>query len=294
MAIAPFTYHRPHTLLEACELGRSLGAESRYLAGGTELLLDLRLQRFTCSHLISLRDVEGLRGIAASGEGLRIGACTTLEDVAHSPEVAAHAPALAETVRMMSARAIRNTATIGGNFGGAVACADTPPICIVMGGVLLITGTGGERQVPAGAFIVEPRRSVLEPGEILTAILIPPQPPGSGAAYERFALRKGQALPVASAAARVVLDEGRVADAGVVLGAVGPVPIQVEGAAALRGKALEDDLLETVARSAGEAARPITDIRGSAAYRRDLVVTLTRRALTRAAKRAGRLAGSAS
>ena len=287
MEIRDFSYHRPATLAEACALGERLGRAARYFAGGTELIIDFRTQRDAADHLISLKDVPGLDGIEADGEGLRIGAMVTIAELAISPLVAERCPALGQASRLMAGAQIRSQATLGGNFCRAVSCADTPPACIAAEARVLLVGAEGGREVPAEAFFTGPRQTVLQSGEILTAVLIPKQPPHAGADYQRFALRGGQALAVAALAARLVLDGGKIADTRIVLGAVAPTPLLVPACGdALRGKRPDAAAFAAAADLAAIAAQPICDLRGSDSYRRDLVRVLALRALTNAATQA--------
>ncbi|MGE5360807.1 MAG: FAD binding domain-containing protein, partial [Bacteroidales bacterium] len=225
MALCDFSYHRPESLAEAQALSRRLGPAALYLAGGTELIPDFRRGADAASHLIALDGVRDLAGISINAGHLRIGAMTTIREVAASAEVRRFLPALAEAALSLGSPQIRNLATIGGNFCRAVPCADTPPPCMAAGAVLRVAGENGIRPVAADAFFLGPRKTLLEPGEILVEILIPTQPPSSGVSYQRFARRRGSALAVASVAARLVLEGERSASARVALGSVAPVPM---------------------------------------------------------------------
>ena len=203
MAITAIAYHRPASLAEACELGRQLGADAAFLAGGTELLPDYQRERETARHLIALDTIDELHGIRVDGTTLRIGALATVAEVASSPLVRQWFLALAEAARAIGSPQIRSRATIGGNFCRAVPCADTPPSAVVAGARLRLVGPGGERQLDAADFFVGPRQTVLQPGEVLVEIVLPAQPEHSGASYQRFSRRQGPALAVAAVAARV-------------------------------------------------------------------------------------------
>lgn len=287
MEISEFVYHRPSTLAEACELGRKHGDGARFLAGGTELLVDLKEGLDSAGHLVSLRDIPEIARIAIDDQFLRIGAMATLGEISGSAEAAQIFPALQEAILTIGSVQIRNRATIGGNFCGAVPCADTPPICIAGRAGLRLTGADGERTIPAEDFFLSPRRTVLEPGELLLEILIPHQPAGSGASYQRFSLRRGTSLAVASAAARLVLDGSNISDAWIVLGAVAPIPLIAHDCMdLLDGQPPSDELFHKAAKAAAAEAKPISDIRGSEQFRRSLVEVLTFRALREAAARA--------
>ncbi len=287
--MSELTYHRPATLAEAQALGVTYGGAARYLAGGTEVLVDLRQGRYPTEHVISLASIPDLNTICLSADRLHIGAMVTIAAVAESNDVNRVLPSLCHAASCIGSVQIRNRATIGGNFCGAVPCADTPPICIAAGAELRLADSSGERMVAARDFFRGPRESVLQPGELLVAIIIPVQPESSGASYQRFSLRHGSALAVASVAARVVLVGTKVADAAVVLGAVAPIPLPAsECAASLLGQEPSDELFVRAAETAAEEAKPISDIRGSEQFRRELVRVLTVRALREAVDRAGR------
>jgi carbon-monoxide dehydrogenase medium subunit len=287
MTSCDFAYHRPKTLEEACRLGRELDVGALYLAGGTELIPDFRRGAERPRDLISLRMVSELAGIDRSGDGLRIGAMTTVREIVRSRAVREVFPPLVEAALTLGSPQIRAQATIGGNFCRAVPCADTPPICVVGGATLRLVAGDGERVVPAEKFFVGVRRTILRPGEMLADILIPAQPEHSGASYQRFALRRGLALAVASVAARVDLDGDRIASVRVTLGSVAPVPMPVESVAALlEGQRPTEDLFARAGELAAAEARPICDVRGTDVFRRQLVDVLTRRALARATDRA--------
>ena len=291
MDICDFAYHRPTTVSEAIELGQSCGESARFLAGGTELLVLLKQHRITTEHLISLERLSELTSIAlveesGSGEFLRIGALATLTKVAESPVVRAVFPPLVEAVMTMASVQIRNQATIGGNFCAAVPCADTPPICIVAGAELCLSGTSGERILAAEEFFSGPRQTVLQPGEILTEIRIPAQSAHSGASYQRFA-RRVATLALAGSAVMVALEGEHIGRAKIALSAVAPTPLLAEQAAsALIGERPSKELFDEVASIAAREAQPISDVRGTDAFRRSLVKTLTRRACQEAVNRA--------
>ena len=292
MEICDFAFHQPTTLTEACDLGRKHGRDARFLAGGTEILPDFKQGRDTARHLIGLQRIQELHEIRDDGKFLRIGGAATLSAVAESSVVHRIFPPLAEAVLSIAAMQIRNVATLGGNFCGGVPSADTPPICIVGEARTRLVGVEGERVLPAERFFLGPREVDLQRGELLAEILIPIQPRGSGASYQRFARRRATALPVAAVAARVVLTEERISGARVALGAVAPTPIlATECAEILLGGTPSEALFARAAGAAADASRPITDLRGSIEFRRELVDALTRRALRLATARARGEAG---
>jgi carbon-monoxide dehydrogenase medium subunit len=292
MEICDFVYHRPATPAEACALGLRYGRDARFLAGGTELLPDLKQHRDSTQHLIDLNGLEGLSRIARDGNHLVLGALLTLSEIAESPLVHEHCPALTEAILTMAALQIRNRGTLGGNFCGGVPSADTPPICLAVNAEVRLVAPDDERTVRAEDFFLSPRRVDLRPGEILTEIRIPVARPGSGASYERFALRRATALAVVGAAAWMQIAGREIRETRLALGAVAPVPLLARRAMELlAGRTADEKLLTAAAELAAEEARPITDLRGSAGYRRQLVRVLAFRAMRRAAARAMGAAG---
>jgi carbon-monoxide dehydrogenase medium subunit len=291
MTIPEIAYHRPATVAEACELSRTLGPAAAFLAGGTELLPDFLRGREPARHLIALHQIAELRGITLQKDGLHIGALTTLAEIASSAQVQSFLFALCEAARAVGSAQVRSVATIGGNVCRAVSCADMPPMLIAAEGAVRVVGPGGGRSVPLEHFLLGARKTVLQPGEMLVEVVLPMQPRGSGAEYERFARRRGSSLAVASVAARVTLDRGRIIGARVALGAVAPAPLLVTAAAAvLEEERPSEAVFEQAAQACAAAALPISDLRGSAAFRHDLVAVLTRRALAGACTRAAEAA----
>lgn len=287
MRMDEFVYHRPATLAEAYALFHELEGKALFFAGGTDLLPDFKRGKENVRHLISLTRLDELRGIRVEEGALVIGALSSLAEVEASELVREHFPPLAEAAAMLGGVQVRHQATIGGNLCRAVPCADTPPICLVAEAELQLVTPSGKRVVPLDGFFAGKRQTILEKGELLEALRIPPQPKGSGASYQRYALRGGLALAVASVAARVVLSGGKTAGARVALGAVSPVPMLVpESGGIVAGSPPGDEVFAKAAAAAAEAAQPISDIRGSAEYRREIVDVLTRRALARATRRA--------
>ena len=287
MTMQGVRYHRPSTLRDACVLGRHLGEKGAFLAGGTELIPDNQRGRDTTAELISLGALTELRGIKVDGDTLRIGSLTTIAELARSPIVKEWVPALCEAARALGSPQIRSRATVGGNFCRAVSCADLPPAALVANARLRIASPDETREVAAEDFFVGNRRTVLVPGELLVEVRIPRPTPHTGTSFERFGLRNGLAIAVASVAARIQVTDGRIREAAVALGAVAPTPMLVDDIASfLRGKEPSPELFERAAAICVAASKPISDIRGTADFRRRILAVLAHRALDRAAERA--------
>jgi carbon-monoxide dehydrogenase medium subunit len=282
--------HEAGTLSEAAALLARYAPDVRLLAGGTDVLVDLKTARTATGHLITLQAIDELRGVTDTDSGLEIGAMATITELDRTPAVARSYPVIRDATSRMAAPQVRNAATVGGNLAGAVPCADLPPVLLVSDASVVLWSPAGRRTVALDELLVGPRQTSLRPDELLEKVLVPTPPRGSGCAYARFALRDGNAIAVAAVAAGLLLDEdGTVREARIALGAVAPTPKLVESAAAaLTGRAPDDEAVAKAAEAAMAAAEPISDVRGSAEYRRRLVGTLTCRAVAAAARRAGR------
>lgn len=288
MYVPSIDVHLAATLEEAGAALRRYGPDGRLLAGGTDLLVDLKTGRVSYKNLVSLNRIEKLRGVSETRAGLRIGALTTITQLGRSPIVRQRFAAFLDATGKMANPQIRNVATVGGNVVSAVPCADLPPILMAMSASVRLWSPGGERTVALDSFFLDVRATVLESDEVVMSIDVPGPEPGSGAAYARFGLREGNTIAVAAVAAGLLLErDGTVRDARIILGAVAPVPKLVESARArLVGQRCEEDAFGAAAMAAMEAAEPIADVRGSAEFRQDLVGVLARRALRTAYQRA--------
>ena len=288
MYVPDVELHEAQSLEEAAALLSRFSPHARLLAGGTDLLVDLKSGRLSADHLISVSRVAFLHGITETEDGLRIGALTTITQLDRHPVVRQRFAALRDATSQMAAPQIRNVATVGGNVVSAVPCADLPPLLTVMNGAAHIWSTSGERTVALASFFVGVRQTVLKPGELLTAVFLPEQPDRFGAAYARFSLREGNSIAVAGVAAGIQLGaDGRVDDARVALGAVSPTPKLVAAAREiLVGEEPDPRVFAKAADAAVNAAEPICDVRGTAGFRREIVAVMARRALTSAWERA--------
>ena len=290
MHIPSIEVHKAATLAEASALMGRFSPDVRLLAGGTDVLVDLKTARFSVGHLVALAGIKKLRGVTEERDGLRIGALTTISELDRSPLIAGAYAALRDATSRMATPQVRNAATVGGNIAGAVPCADLPPILIAMNAGALLSSDKGERTVALEDLVVGPRTTVLRNNELLAAVNVPRPPARFGAAYARFGLREANAIAVAGVAVALALNDDRtVRSARIALCAVAPVPRFVrEATRLLVGRVLDERACAQAAALAMEAAEPISDLRGSAEYRCQLVGTLTRRALAAAQQRIGR------
>ncbi|MFO7461060.1 MAG: xanthine dehydrogenase family protein subunit M [Desulfatiglandales bacterium] len=289
MRLPDFDYHEPGTLEEACRVMGDLGERARPIAGGTDLLVNMKKGKLSPPNVVSLGKVKELRGISWSDDLLQVGACSTAAFVADSQEIASLFRAVGIAAGSLGSPLIRNLATIGGNLVTARPAADLPPALMACHARVILKSDSGERRVSMDDFFLGPGLTVMKPDEILTRVLIERPPPCSGSSYIKLGKRRALEISIVSVAAFVSLDETRSAirSSGIVLGAVAPKPLRARSAEELL--AGEQPCIPLF-REAGEAAArdsmPIDDFRGSADYRRAMVAVLTERALTEAVERA--------
>lgn len=285
-----FDYVRPTTVDEAVSILARHGDQARVLSGGTDLIVALRESRRQVQVVVDIKALAETAELAYSPQaGLRLGAAVPCYRIYGDTAVAAAYPGLIDAARLIGGIQIQGRASIGGNICNASPAADSAPALIVHAATCIIAGPHGRREVAAEDFFAGPGRTVLQPGEFLVSILLPAPEPGFGAAYLRFTPRNEMDIAVVGAGASVVLDETRrtIRSARVALGAVAPTPLLVAAAGdALAGLPADDAAVERAAALAQEAARPITDMRGTAEFRKHLSAVLTRRALRAAIARA--------
>jgi len=282
-----FDYFRPATLDEAVAL---LGAaDASVLAGGTDLIVQMRegLRRPAC--VVDIKKIAGLDDFAFdAANGLVLGALVTTRQVETSPLVQRHYASLARVATDFASIQVRHRATVVGNVCRASPSADTLPPLIADDAQLRIHGPAGARRCRLADFCTGPGRTALARGEIVTHIEIPAPAPRTGKVYLKHGRRAQMELATVGVAAHVTLaGDGRLADVAIVLAAVAPTPLRARAAEALlRGAMPSAQALAAAAAQASEEARPIGDVRASAAYRRDMVRVLTERALQQAIREA--------
>jgi carbon-monoxide dehydrogenase medium subunit len=284
----PFDYAAPKTLSEAVALLAGRPDKARVLAGGTDLLVQLREGRRDADLVIDVKRVPDLADVRFDPQrGLQVGAAVPCYRVAEHPDVARLYPGLTDAASLVGGVQIQSRATLAGNLCNASPAADTVPAMIACEGVAVVAGAGGTRSVPVEQFCVGPGKTVLGPGELLVSLTFPAPRAGSSSAYLRFIPRNEMDIAVVGAGVAVTLDGPRCAAARIALCAVAPTPILVPDAgAALVGTNLDMADLDRAGSIAQAAAKPISDMRGDAEYRRHLVGVLVKRALRIALARA--------
>ena len=264
------------------------GDDAKVVAGGTDLLPQLKNGLLKPPCVIDLSGIPALRALQrANGHGLRIGAAVTARTLERDRHVQSTYPALAESGALVGSVQVRNLATLGGNLCNAAPSADMAPPLLALDAQAVIIGPKGQRRVPVESFFVGVRRTVLAPDELLLEIVVPALGPRSGGNYLRHTPRRELDIAVVGVASQITLAGEVCEKARIALASVAPTPVRALAAEqALVGQSLTPALIERAAGLAVEAARPISDQRGSADFRRHLVRVLTRRTLTTALERA--------
>ena len=280
----------PRSIEDCLKLLAERGPEAKLVAGGTDLLPQMKNGLIKPAAVIDLSGVADLRVLRREdGAGLRVGASVAAREIELDPYTRSTYPALAESGALVGSVQIRNLATVGGNLCNAAPSADMAPPLLALDAEAIIAGPRGRRRVPMADFFTGVRRTVLTPDELLVELIVPAPGPRSGGQYLRHTPRRELDIAVVGVASQITLSDGVCRKARIALAAVAPTPIRATAAErALEGQPLTAQLIARAAQLAVEAARPISDQRGSADFRRHLVGVLTRRTLTTALERAGR------
>ena len=281
-------YTSPTTLEEAVGLLAEKGDRARVLAGGTDLLVQLRVGRRDPDLIIDGKSIPELNELAYNPQaGLTLGAAVPCYKIYSDPAVSSAYPGLMDAVELIGGIQIQGRASVGGNLCNAAPSADAIPALIAHSVTCNIAGPNGTREVAVEDFCTGPSQTVIGPNEILVSLHFPPPGPHFGARYIRFIPRNEMDIAVAGAGVSVTLNNGNIESARVALAAVAPTPLLVkEAAEALEGKPPTEENISEAGKLAKAAVRPINDMRGTIEYRKHLCDVLTRRALATAVERA--------
>lgn len=278
----------PRTVHEVLRVLSERGSDAKLLAGGTDLLPQLKNGLLKPACVVDLSGVEHIRALRADGGRLHVGAAVSARTLERDAVTRKTYTSLAESGALVGSVQVRNLATLGGNLCNAAPSADMAPPLLALDAEAVIVGPKGERRVPVTDFFAGVRRTVLDADEILLEIVVPSPGPRSGGNYLRHTPRRELDIAVVGVASQLTLSDGVCAKARIALAAVAPVPLRARAAEhALEGKPVTPEAIERAAELAVGAAKPISDQRGSADYRRHLVRVLTRRTLRTALTRAG-------
>ena len=285
-----FDYATPESVADAVVMLSDHGENACVLAGGTDLIVQLRENRRRTDLVVDVKKIAELNALSYNAAtGLTIGAAVPCYRIYGDAEIAAAYPGLMDAAKLVGGTGIQGRASLGGNLCNASPAGDTIPPMIVLGGEAEIAGPGGTRNVAVEDFCTAPGRTVLADGEFLVSLRFPAPAPNSGAFYRRFIPRNEMDIAVVGVGASVILsgDGSSFVSARIAIGAVAPTPLFVsEAGAALAGQPVSDESIRRAADIARDAARPISDMRGTAEYRKNLTSVLTRRVLQGAVQRA--------
>lgn len=280
------TYYAPSTLADAIAY-RVGHPDATPFAGGTDLLVGMEYEKVHLTDILDLKALTPELGYIKEEEGaLRIGALTTIQEIADSETIQKKYPFVAKAASVLGSWQIRNCATVGGNLCNGAPSAEMTPCWLVLDAKVIVAGPNGERTVPVADFLAGPGKVNLGADELLKEVLVERQDPRLEGGYNFRKLRRSMDVAIVNMAASIVTDHaGVVTAAKIALGAVAPVAFLVpEAADALVGKPLTKETIEAAVAACRAAAKPITDIRGTADYRRDMVEVYTRVMLTELGK----------
>ena len=284
-----FEYAAPKSLGDAVALLAGARGNARVLAGGTDLIVNMRVGRRKPGLVVDGKHIPELNELSLTAAGLTLGAAVSCRRAYEHAEVARRYPALVDSMSLIGSVHIQGRATVGGNLCNAAPSGDAIPTLIALGAVARVLGPNGTREVAAEDVCVAPGKTSLADDELLVSVFIPAPSANSGAFYLRFIPRNEMDIAIAGAGVSVVLDAAKqnFVSARIGLASVGPTPIFArEAGALLAGKPINEDSIQLAADAAQAVAKPITDMRGTIEQRRHLVKVLTARALRGAVERA--------
>lgn len=284
-----FEYLRPNTIPEAISLLQQYGQEAKILSGGQSLIPMMKLRLARPSYLVDINRIKGLSYVKEEGGFLKIGGLTRESELEASPIIQSKYPIILDTAHVIADPQVRNLATVGGNLAHGDPANDHPATMLALGAQVVATGPRGERTIPIEEFFVSLFTTALQPTEILTEIRIPAAAAHTGGGYVKLERKVGDFATAAVAAHLALNNQGIVQKAGIGLTNVGPKPIKARKAEDfLRGKKADAAVIAQAAQLAADEAQPSSDLRGPAEYKKGLVKELAKRALSRAAERAGK------
>ena len=279
MTIPAFDLLKPRTVAEASEMLLEHGDEARPIAGGTTLVILMKQRTLRFSYLVDLQSIPGLERITDNDDGLSIGALATHRSVERSPLVQRRAPALAQAFSHVGNVRIRETASVGGNLAHADYRLDPPPALLVHGAGVVLAGAGGERVVALKDFYRGMYETAMEPGEILVEVRVPHLDSAARTAYSRFSSLSANDWPCIGVAALLSLDGDLVQDLRLGLSGVAEAPLLASGLDRCQGENCSDELWDSVCDVVDEQLSPVSDLRGSADYKREMTRVWIKRTL---------------
>jgi len=283
-----FLYFEPASVKEAVE---TLAEEERALplAGGTDLLVRMKRGEIHPAALVNLKQIRNLKKIKSeSGNGTTIGALTSISDIQNSPDIQAKHPLLVQAAGVLGGQSIRNLATIGGNVGRASPASDMSPSLMILQARVIAAGPKGKREIGMNDIFTGPGTTTLSNAEVITSFHIPESRPYTGTAYLKLGRRAGGGdCALVGVATLLTIENDEAEDVGIALSSVGPKPVRaLKAESVMMSGPLDDERLKEAARAAADEVNPITDLRCSASYRKEMVQVLTYRALMESLEKA--------
>ena len=287
--IRPFECFKPRSVLDALSLLEKMREEAKVIAGGTEVVIYLKSRQISPKYLIDISDLKELEFIREDDEFLRVGPLTTHHALEKSSLIQKRAHILGEAASQIGTMQVRNMGTIGGNLVNASPAADTATPLLALGASLKLMRGSGKRVVPIDGFFVHVKKTILQSNELLTEIQVPNQPPKTGAVFMKVGRRAAHDLSIVNVATAITVDEGVCKNIRIALGSVAPTPIRAKKAEDfLKEKTLEEATIKKASEIASEETRPISDVRASAHYRKEISKVLVRLTIQKAIDRIGR------
>jgi len=288
MYISNCNYHRPQNIAEAIKI-MSTTENSAIIAGGTDLVVEIKKGIRQHSNLISISGINELKSITETGDSVIIGSGVTHNEIIKSDVILKNLPGLVMACKKIGSEQVRNVATIGGNICTAASCCDSAPVLIAYNAEIEITSADGIKTLPLKDFFVFNKKTVLKSNEIVSKIIVPKCNKGTGIHYEKFGLREAMSISVVSVAVMLNVNNNIITNCNVVIGAVAPTPrISQNATNLINNKDInelqKEELLEQIGSAASADSIPIDDIRAGAQYRRDVLKILTKRAVLNAIK----------
>ena len=279
-----FEYLEPESIDEALAMLSRYRGKSKIIAGGTDLMLQMRYKTIKPEYVIDITRIPGLGYVTFDdNRGLKIGPLTTIRDLETSRELREKYPIIVQAAGQLGSVAIRNVATVGGNLCNALPSAETSQVLVALSSEVRIAGPGGERSVPLEDFFTGVGKTVLQPDELLREIVVPGLDPGASGTYIKHSPRGPIDLAIVNITVLVTMEQDRKTckDAKIVLGAVAPTPLRARnGEDVLKGRKIDEALIDQAAQAASDEANPRRgSIRGSFEYKKEMVKVLTARAM---------------
>jgi CO/xanthine dehydrogenase FAD-binding subunit len=282
----PFDYYKPKDFSEAFQYLTLPGKTVVPLAGATDFIPTFRDGVWKADAVVDIKGLPGLRDLKETPDGLYIGACVKMNEMANSPLVRQSWGLLADAAGEVGSNQVRNRATLGGNMCTASPCADTPPVLSAMDAKVIIKNTDGEKTISVHEFFKGVRKTAISKQELVIGVILPKPPTGSAGSYVKLSRRKGSDLSLVSVAAQANR-VGQELEWKISLGAVAVTAIRVPEAEAILAKGHKDGDIEKAGIAAAEASRPISDVRSSEKYRKLMVKNMTIRAIRQTLEKLG-------